>query len=212
MQSLDYRSRIKEDRASAERYRSRKNYKHRAEMGLVARAVDRHLFLGASILDIPCGVGRSAIVLGRNGYNMTAADLGTGALDVAREEFLRSGVQCELGKEDIEKMSYCDNAFDALLVFRMFHHFPTPQIRAKVVAEVCRVARRYVFISYLCPYSYTSIRRSLANRWLGRDIRQHSTSLQEVSAYFAQHGYVLEKDYAQMRFAKSLHLAVFRCV
>ena len=205
----NYKTRIKQEPDVAERYTRRKERKHSAEMRLIATAISS-LPRPMKYLDIPCGAGRATILLGRKGNTCVSADIGDGVLEVARKEIEKAGIESEILKLDIENIDLPDNSIDAPLAFRIFHHFPNTEIRAKVVAELCRVSNRYVLISYLTPWSYTNIKRRLRATLGGKISRQHATHLSELEAYFSAHGYGLVNDYAITSF-NSLHLAVFEC-
>ena len=205
----DHRQRIKHSADKAETYLHRKESKHRAEMNLIRRTLP-YLTETRTILDAPCGVGRATIMLSRMGYALTAADLGEGALAVARREVTKAGVNVAIDKEDLCCLSYADRGFDAVLCFRFFHHLPTPEHRDEIVRELCRVADRYVLISYLSPWSPTSAKRLLKKALgVGQQSVQNITPLSEVESYFARHGFSLVKDVAQTNLIHSLHLAVF---
>lgn len=204
-----YRERIKQSQISAKRYQYRKPRKHRAELRLVKRAM-----LGLSrqntVLDIPCGAGRVTILLQGMGYTCEGADIGVGAVESARRAIQQAGFNAQVEKQDLEKMSYTDRSFDTIICFRVFHHFPSPDIRRRVISELCRVARRNVMISYFSPYSYTSIRRKIRMILGGKRSRQHATPLSELSGYFSEQGFILERNLARTPFIHTLHLAVFR--
>ena len=208
--AYDHRNRVKSSAQKAERYRHRPAAKHRAEMALVRRGMA--LVDGVdTVLDAPCGVGRATIMLAQMGYQTTGADLGEGAIRLARLEVAQAGVPVIIDTEDLVHTSYRDRQFDAVLCFRFFHHLPTPEFRDEIVRELCRIAGKYVLISYLSPWSPTSAKRWLRKHLgLGRPSVQQATSLSEVQGYFARHGFSLVRDLAQTPFLHSLHLAVFR--
>lgn len=210
MTSADaYKARIKSCVEVAESYTKRKPGRHAAEMRLIERGLGCVGSAARTFLDAPCGVGRATILLAQKGYATTGCDLGDGAVEVARREVEQAGVSAIVEKGDLEDLAYNDQSFDAVLCFRLLHHFPNAQIRAKVISELCRVARRHVLISYLNPFSATCIRRKLLKKRYAKRSQQYATSLSEVKSYFAPHGYQLVKDFAQMRLFHSLHLAVF---
>ena len=182
--------------------RSRKHHKHppgkhRAEMDLIDHAF---AFVPKSqrVLDVPCGGGRVTIHLTHRGYQMTAADLA------------KSRVQAAVDQQDVERLTYPDKAFDTIVSFRLFHHFPSPDIRRRAVAELCRVARRTVVLSYFSPYSFTSVKNKLRERFGGQPAKKYPTSLTEVSGYFRAHSFRLTKDFAQLPLVHTLHAAVFQ--
>lgn len=206
---MNYKSRIKHDIDTARRYTQRKPEKHRAEMALIARG-----FAEVSgvkrVLDAPCGVGRATLWLAQQGYEATGIDLGAGAVAIAAKAVAAENIAAKILQDDIEQMKFADRSFDATLCFRLIHHFPTPEIRERVIAELCRVSDRYVLISYLSPWSPTSVRRRLRRTLFGTHDRQHTNSLGEISSYFDQQGFDLVKNIPQTRFLKSLQLAVFK--
>lgn len=208
-QSQDYKSRIKEDKETAEKYLHRDPARHKAEMATIDRALGK-LDQVKTFLDIPCGTGRASIFLASRGYQTVGADLGEGAVDISREEARKAGVDCRIEKNDLEAMSYDDNAFDAALCFRMFHHFPDDTTRSRAVAELCRVAKRYVLISYLNPWSLTSIKRRLRAALGGKRSRQHLTPIADLDKFFEPHDFTRIADIPVRKFLNSLHLAVYQ--
>ncbi len=192
---------------AAERYQRRKTAKHEAEMALVRRAF-ADLPKG-TVLDVPCGGGRVALQLAELGHTATAADLSPGMQAIAQQAFdaRKLGIRADL--QDVGKMSYPDRHFDAVISFRLFHHFARTDTRRKAVAELCRVARTHVALSYFSPWSFTALKRFFQRRLAGKTTKFH-TPLSEVAGYFHEAGYELVRDHAQLRGIKTLHLAVFR--
>jgi len=204
-----YRGRVKYNEKTAQRYQVRKEGKHRAEMRLVDRAfalIPKTL----RVLDAPCGGGRVTLHLAAKGYNMTCADLSDAMVAIARENVAKQGLPCRVDQQDIEKMTYADRSFGAVISFRLFHHFPNPEIRQRAASELCRVADQYVVLSYFSPVSVTSLKRKLRVAVGGRGSDKHPTSLREVRGYFARAGFRLVKDFAQLPVVHTLHLAVFK--
>lgn len=206
--SFDYRSRIKHEVGRAERYSKRKQDKHDAEMEVIRKALE-YVQNVDHFLDIPCGVGRATILLSRKGYSVTAADLGAGAIKVAREKIDAAGIEAKVESQDIEKMEFRDREFDAILCFRLYHHFPEDGVRNRVIDELCRVAGKYVLISYLNAHSWTSVRRMVRKRVTGQSSIQHSNTCADLESRFEKHGFRLVADIPRARFIHSLHLAVF---
>lgn len=203
-----YERRIKTSLDKAESYTRRRQGKHAAEMRLLERALQR-LAPVATFLDAPCGTGRATILLQQRGYRTTGVDLGDGSLAVARRKIARLGLQAETGKADLAQLPFRDRRFDGVLCFRFFHHLPDPALRGRVIAELCRVADRYVLLSYFSPFSVTSMKRALRSRLGGRRSAQYATPLKEVAGYFAAHGFRLVHDCAQRPLFHTLHLAIF---
>jgi SAM-dependent methyltransferase len=199
-----YPAKVKYDEQRARKYQQRKPGKDRAELQLVD-----HAFALISqthrVLDVPCGGGRVMLHLARKGYNVTGADFSEGMLRVAREAAAQSKLRCPVERQDIEHLTYAGCGFDTIVCFRLFHHFHNSELRQRVVRELCRVAARYVVLSYFTPYSPQSLKRKLT----GTDTDRFATSLKEVKSYFTAAGFRLVKDFSQMPLVHTLHLAVF---
>lgn len=203
-----YQGRVKYDEKAARKYQTRKPGKHSAEMRLVDRAfalIPKQF----RVLDAPCGGGRVTIHLAQRGYQIAAADLSDPMIAIARENIRQAGLDITVGKQDVERLNLPDRSFDAVISFRLFHHFPHADIRARVVSELCRVADRYVALSYFSPVSWTSVKRKLRAARGGKKSDKHATSLAEVTGYFESAGFKLVKDFAQMPVLHTLHIAVF---
>ena len=206
--STTYRARTNYDQRKAALYQQRKSHKHVAEMKLVDRAM-RLIPKSHSVLDIPCGGGRVFLRLAQQGYTVAAADLSDAMLEYARENAKQAGLDCPVEKKDIDQLDYPEKSFDTIICFRLFQHFPTEEIRQRAVSELCRVARQYVVISYFSPYSWTQARLMLRVRFAGKKLLKFPTSLKEVEGYFSSNGYRLVKDFCNIPFVKTLHLAIF---
>lgn len=202
--TIAYRGRVKYNNQQSRKYQHRKPHKHLAEMRLIDRAfafVPKH----HRILDVPCGGGRVMLHLARKGYQASGADLSESMLAIAREKASQEHLPCTVERQDLEKLSYANGQFDTIVCFRLFHHFPNPEIRQRVVSELCRVAGESVVLSYFSPYSVQSVRRKLS----GKDRDRFATPLAEVEGYFRNAGFRLVKDFAQLPVMHTLHLAVF---
>jgi SAM-dependent methyltransferase len=207
--ALNYRGRIKNSLSAAESYTRRKQRKHDAELALIRRAL-KYAGNAGTFLDAPCGTGRATILLARLGYEATGVDLGDAAVTVARRKVSEAGVSANIERADIEALPYAENAFDATLCFRLYHHFPDDWVRKRVIRALCRVSRSYVVISYFSPFSPTSIRRKLRAKLVNKPSRQVATSLTSVRKLFDEQGFHLVKNIPQRRFLNTLHVAVFK--
>lgn len=207
-ETVAYRGRVKYTEATAKRYQVRKESKHLAEMKLVDRAFSL-IPKTHRVLDLPCGGGRVTVHLGLQGYKMSSADLSDAMLAITRENVAKNGLKGAIEKQDIEKLSYADQHFDSLISFRLFHHFPNPEIRQRAVSELCRIAKQFVAISYFSPASVTSVKRAIRSAMGGRKSDKHPTSLTEVKRYFAKAGFRFVKDFARTPLIHTLHVAVF---
>ncbi|OGV76330.1 MAG: hypothetical protein A3I83_05265 [Methylotenera sp. RIFCSPLOWO2_02_FULL_45_14] len=203
-----YRARTNYDERKATIYQQRKVHKHDSEMKLLDRAfsiIPKTL----EVIDLPCGGGRVFLRLASHGYKVRAGDLSPEMIKIAQKNADEAGLGITVDHADVENLHYADKSIDAIVCFRLFQHFPTPAIRQRAVREMCRVAKQYVVMSYFSPYSYTQAKLILREKLGGRKLRKYPTSLKEVEGYFANSGYRLVKDFAELNLVKTLHLAVF---
>ncbi len=203
-----YRARTNYDEHKATIYQHRKAGKHAGEMKLLDRAF-RHIPKDHTVLDLPCGGGRVFLRLASHGYKVAAGDLSPAMRAIAQQNADKAGLGITVQEADVENLAMADRSVDTVVCFRLFQHFPTAAIRQRAVSELCRVADKYVVLSYFSPFSWTQAKLILREKLGGRKLRKFPTSLTEVEGYFAQSGYRLVKDYGQLPFVKSLHLAVF---
>jgi len=210
-QNAAYRGRVKYDEKTARQYQVRKPGKHNAEMRLVDRAF-KLVPKTHRVLDCPCGGGRVTLHLGKKGYAMSSGDLSDAMLQITAENAEKAGLKVAVQKQDIEKLSFGDRHFDSVISFRLFHHFPDAEIRQRAVTELCRVARKYVALSYFSPVSVTSVKRKIRAALGGKKSDKHATPLSEVEGYFGKAGFKLVKDFAQLPLVHTMHLALFERV
>ena len=205
---VTYRGRIKYHKEAALKYQQRKPSKHRAEMRVLDRAF-KLIPKTHKVLDVPCGGGRVTIHLSKKGYEVSAADLSEDMIEIARQAIADNKLDCSVERQDVEKFTLGDRSFDTIVSFRLFHHFPNPEIRQRVAKELCRVAAHNVVLSYFSPNSWTSVKRKLRAARGGRKSDKHATSLAEVEEYFKQAGVRLMKNFARTPLIHTLHVAVF---
>jgi 2-polyprenyl-3-methyl-5-hydroxy-6-metoxy-1,4-benzoquinol methylase len=203
----NYRDRVKSKDAAAQ-YLKRKPKRERAERRMVEEAL-RMLPTGTSLIDVPCGNGRMTEAAAAYGCLTTGADMSEHVLANARSAFEEAGLKGSFEVEDIEHLSYEDRSFDVVLCFRYFHHLPTHEIRERVSNELVRVAKNYVFVSYMHPWSLTSLKRRLRHLVGGKKSKQHTTTRKELFGYFERQGFGFAMEVRQLRFFRSLHLACF---
>jgi len=207
-EDVAYTGRVKYDQKRATKYQDRKAGKHNAEMRLIDKAFS-HVPKSHRILVVPCGGGRVSVHLASQGYDLNAGDLSDSMIAIATENYKKNGLKGTVRKLDVEKFDLPDRAFDTVVSFRLFHHFPTPEIRERVAGELCRIAKHSVVLSYFSPLSVTSAKNRLLAMVGGKKEKKFSTSLTEIENYFRAHGFKLVKDYAQTPILHTLHVAVF---
>lgn len=203
-----YAPRVKHSMHKAEAYLQRDPAKHASEMQLIEDAF-AVLDPVKRVLDAPCGVGRASIWLAQQGYEVTGVDLGEAALKVAREQAEQAGVAATIEAQNVFQMAYADRSFDAVLCFRLLHHFADAGQRRELIQEMCRVADRYVVMSYHSARSISAVRRRIRHRLYGKVIKQNSSSRQEMIDTFGASGFSLRHHSDRSPLLHSLQVAVF---
>jgi len=159
---------------------------------------------GETVLDLPCGAGRLLPFLRANGHAVLQGDGALAMLRQTREQDLAADllVQC-----DALQTPFADASADGVVMFRFLHHLP--QDAAKVaIAEACRVARRFVVISFFHPCSMHHLQRR-TRQLLGTPATRFAMSLRKIEKIASENGFVLHRSTAQLPFARDLWLASF---
>lgn len=131
---------------------------HRREVRCIKRMLGA-LPPGATVLDLPCGTGRLLPALLRRGYRVTEADSSSSMVEKARETLARIGgreEQVQFIVADALGTGLPDRSFDAVICNRLLHHFPDSETRRRVLAELARVARGRIVVSFFCSAAWDS--------------------------------------------------------
>jgi ubiquinone/menaquinone biosynthesis C-methylase UbiE len=110
---------------------------------------------GSRILDLPCGTGRLLPLLLELGYRYVGADSSPHMVEATREKLdglqksAAEPLEAELEVQDITALTYPENAFDAVIVNRLFHHFTRAETRIAALKELNRVCRGPIFVFFL---------------------------------------------------------------
>ncbi|MEM9800801.1 MAG: class I SAM-dependent methyltransferase, partial [Planctomycetota bacterium] len=143
-----------------------------------------------SILDVPCGAGRlreaALAATGRSGD----APRWTG-VDVS-DEMLRAVSKSTGGlvRASADALPFADGAFDLVLCCRLLHHLADAEARTAVIAELVRVARRYVVASHWDAASFQAWRHRTQGplRRRKRGDTRRAIGWRELSAEFESQG------------------------
>lgn len=161
---------------------------------------------GESVLDLPCGTGRLLPFLTGLGHHVAQAD---GARSMLRQLTARDTASAgRVVQADALRMPFADRSFDGVVMFRFLHHLP-PDAAAAAIAEACRVARRFVVVSFFHPCSSHDLERRL-RALFGRPRTRFSTTLRALQRRCAAHGFPhLHAKAAQLPLVRDLWLAAF---
>jgi ubiquinone/menaquinone biosynthesis C-methylase UbiE len=124
---------------------------------------------GSKILDLPCGTGRLTTFLVGQGYNLVAADYSPHMVELATKRCLE-----QLGEEqtkervtlltaDVLNCGFEDDSFDAVVSNRLFHHFSSSELRRKALAELARISRGPVIVSFFSSFAVDALTFRISN-------------------------------------------------
>lgn len=191
-----------EARGRSRAYADRNPRRAAQEQALLARVWPGRA--GEVVLDLPCGAGRLLPFLVERGHRTLQAD---GALAMIREAAARDAAGALAVQADALHAPFADRSVDGVVMFRFLHHLPPDAARA-ALAEACRVARRFVVVSFFHPVSVHHLQR-LSRQALGAPATRFAASLGSVRRTAARHGFRLHAQAAQRPFARDLWLASF---
>jgi len=193
-------------------YAHRNPRRDRVEQQLLARVWPGNR--GESVLDLPCGAGRLLPLLrDRFGHRVLQADGALAMLRQARLQHASSATSSGTSSDtsgavgDALAMPFAAEAVDGVVMFRFLHHLRPAQQRA-AIDEACRVARRFVVVSFFHPCSLHHGQR-LLQRTLGRPLGRHAILLGSLRRWFAERGYAEHQHAAQAPYLRDLWLASF---
>lgn len=163
-----------------ERFAGARRSRSEHELGRLLRAVGG---LGPvmTVLDVACGAGRilRAFEEKTPGLEMVGVDI---SLKMVSEAAGALDGKAWLAVAEAERLPFSDGAFEAVTCIRLLHHVPSAQVRRRILAELARVSRRGVVITYFRRGSIQSLRRRIKS-WRGRPVRsRQSISRRELEA------------------------------
>ena len=106
---------------------------------------------GSAVLDLPCGTGRLLGPLCGMGYQLTAADSSAHMVDLARQHADAQRLSMPAARfvvTDVMATPFADEAFDAVVCNRLFHHFRESEVRRQALRELRRIARGPIVVSF----------------------------------------------------------------
>ena len=89
-------------------------------------------------LDLGCGIGRHALLLAANGFQVTASDLSEDGNKKLEDTAKHENLNICTYVADMIKLPFSDNSFDSLIAYHAIYHTDDEGIK-KVIAEIKRV-------------------------------------------------------------------------
>ena len=151
-----------------------------------------------SALDLPCGTGRFWPPIQAAGIKrLIAGDISNGMLSVAAGNRLSSELPAELLELSAFDIALPDHCVDVAVCMRFYHHLARPEDRARLLAELGRVARHYIALSLWVDGNFRSWKgrerfRSTGEAGYGKRICRPRS---EVEAEFTEAGLVIAGRY-----------------
>lgn len=137
---------------------------------------------GKKILDMGCGLGEAAVYFAMKGANVTASDLSSGMVEMAKSVGRRFGVTLHGHVSSADQTGLPDNSFDIVYAGNILHHADIP----KVLDEAKRILKPGgVFVSWdpLIHNPAINVYRKLA--MAVRTIDEHPLHMKELR-YFRE--------------------------
>ena len=123
----------------------------------------------ARLLQLTCVYGKfTPVLLSGAGNEIHLCDIATGQLRLARRKMLAVADRCHLARMNAESLGYCDDAFDQVIVFFLFHEMPA-EARQRTYAEIARVVRpggSVLITEYAATPQQHWLYRLMPFRWL----------------------------------------------
>lgn len=103
--------------------------------------VERWKSLGfKDFLDLGCGLGRHAMLFGKNGFNVFCFDISEAAIEATKKWAESEELEFNYQVGDMLKLPYADESFDAVLCRNVISHTDTAGMK-QVASELQRVLR-----------------------------------------------------------------------
>jgi len=186
----------------SERYAARDEARSRAELSLLIRVWPGRP--GELVLDAPCGTGRVGTMLReRLDAKVILADASWSMLQQARTQDSKVSAV----RADALSLPFRDGAVDGVVLFRFLHHLP-PDLAQRALAEACRVARRFVVVSWFHPCSVNALGRR-CRVLLGARANRFAVTTATMKRWLRAHGMQPHAVQAQLPWLRDLWVASF---
>jgi 2-polyprenyl-3-methyl-5-hydroxy-6-metoxy-1,4-benzoquinol methylase len=160
------------------------------------------------VLDVGTGTGRAALLLAREGAEVTGVDRSSQMLGVARQRAAAEGVGVQFVEGDAQALAFPDRSFDVVVSFRVVMHTP---LWRRSIAELCRVSNRLVVLDYPAALSLAalqSVGRRLAYAAGAATEPYRVFRTRAIAAALATEGFALRSIHRQFVLPIALHKAV----
>ena len=91
-------------------------------------------------LDLGCGIGRHALIFGKQGFNVHVSDIVPEAVKQTESLLKKENISCSGRVGDMENLSFDDNSFDCILSWQVINHNDTKGVK-KTISEIYRILK-----------------------------------------------------------------------
>jgi ubiquinone/menaquinone biosynthesis C-methylase UbiE len=163
---------------------------------------------GTVVLDVGTGTGRAALVLARQGAQVTGVDASLEMLQVGEARARDERLTVQFLQGDAHQLPFPDRHVDLGVSLRVLMH--TPDWR-QCIGELCRVSRQRVIIDYPASRSVASLQAMArrAKQAIGRKTEAYRVfSDREIAAAFAAHGFRITRVHRLFTLPIAIHKTV----
>jgi len=93
-----------------------------------------------TVLDLGCGVGRHALLLAGEGFNVHAVDASPSAMDFVMRQAGQRQLHIQLKMSEMTELPYASETFDYLLAWNVIYHGDLPVVQ-RALSEILRVLK-----------------------------------------------------------------------
>jgi ubiquinone/menaquinone biosynthesis C-methylase UbiE len=163
---------------------------------------------GTSVLDVGTGTGRAAMVLARQGAQVTGVDASAEMLEVGEARARAEQIAVQFLQGDAHHLQFPDKSVDLSVSLRVLMH--TPDWR-QCIGELCRVSRQRVIIDYPASRSVASLQamaRRLKATVGGKTEAYRVFGHREISDTFASHGFRITRVHQLFTLPIAIHKTI----
>jgi len=138
------------------------------------------------LLDLPSGGGRLSRQLAEHTELLVEADIGLGQLLYGRESHTGEDERIWMTASAFH-IPFQDESVDGVVCCRLCHHLPTSEERERLLAELLRVSRRYVVMTFFDYHSVKNYLRRIRRPFDGQPPKMTMT-VDRVAELAERHG------------------------
>ena len=155
------------------------------------------------VLDAPCGSGRFFEVFAQ-AKQLALVDLNPQMLETLRNDHRGQG-PLNLIQADVSELPFADNSFDLCFCMRLFHHLGDDLLRRKILAELTRVCRKFLALSFYKTHSLRYLKRVIR----GKKPSGHSLSPFRFMALAEEVGLKLVRSFPALSLVEQQQMVLF---